>query len=196
MGYQYDVFLSYCHETGVKNWVQTHFEPQLHEKLSEELPTAPKIFIDHQMPTGVLWKETIEDALARSKLLVCIWNPPYFRSKWCQSEWQTILAREQSVGMPPGDSGLLYSIVYGDGDFFPDEAEARQNVKFHQFACTANAFRESALYIEFELGIAEIARDIVQRLKNTPPWDESWRVTDPDEVTLIPPKPLNEMPRI
>lgn len=173
MEYKYDVFLSYCHETGVRDWVQTHFEPMLHDKLAEELPTPPRVFIDHKMPNGVYWKDTIECALAHAKLLVCIWNPPYFRSKWCQAEWQTILAREQHVGMESNESGFLYSIVYGDGDFFPSEAGARQNAKFHKFAINSTAFKETSLYLEFEQHVAKIAGEIVQRLRSLPEWDEN-----------------------
>ena len=194
MDYHYDVFVSYCHETKVKNWVQNHFEPMLHEKLAEELPTPPRIFIDHQMPNGVYWKSTILRALAHTKLVICIWNPSYFRSKWCQAEWQTILAREEHVGLNANPTGFLYSIVYGDGDFFPDEAGSRQNKKFHKFARNAEAFKDTTLYLEFEQGIAEIASEVVLRLRNTPEWDEQWSVTDPDDVEMKPMKPLTEIP--
>lgn len=196
MQYEYDLFISYCHETSVKDWVQNHFTPLLETKLTQELPDAPRIFIDHQMPTGVYWKSTIERALTHSKLLLCVWSPPYFKSKWCQAEWQTILAREEETGQLPHERGLLYSVVFGDGDYFPTEANARQHSKFHDFALTSPAFKETTMYVDFERRVTEVAGEITLQLQQIPDWKDCWVVTDPDEVNLIPPKPLTQRPRI
>lgn len=196
MQYEYELFISYCHETNVKDWVQNHFVPLLEGKLTQELPDAPRIFIDHEMPNGVYWKSTIERALTHSKLLLCIWNPPYFNSRWCQAEWQTMLAREEQVGRLPHETGLLYSVVYGDGKYFPEEASARQQDRFHDFALSAAAFKDTPKYVEFEQRVSEVARKIVGRLQSVPDWQDCWEVTDPDQVKLLPPKPLNQAPRI
>lgn len=196
MDYEYDVFVSYCHDTSVKVWVQTHFVPMLEKKLTQELPCVPRIFIDHEMPNGVYWRDRLKRALIHSKLLLCIWNPPYFNSKWCQAEWQTMLLREEHVGVQSHEPGFLYSVVFSDGDFFPDEAGARQCAKFHKFAITARAFVDTPKYMEFEERVADVARDIVQRLQGVPDWEDGWTVAEPEELTLKPLKPLKHRPRL
>ncbi len=191
--YEYDVFISYRRGLEVKDWVCDHFHPLLESKLTQELPVAPRIFIDHEMENGVRWEDTIQRALVRSKILLGVWNPSYFESRWCQAEWQTILQREKDCEVAPHEGGCLFSVIYGDGDYFPDEAGARQGQKFHDYAVSAPAFRETPLYLEFEKEVAKVAKQIVSRLANAPPWEATWEALDPDEIELKPNKPLGSL---
>ncbi|SEA91832.1 hypothetical protein SAMN05660964_02823 [Thiothrix caldifontis] len=107
-----------------------------------------------------------------------------------------MLLREEHVGVQSHEPGFLYSVVFSDGDFFPDEAGARQCAKFHKFAITARAFVDTPKYMEFEERVADVARDIVQRLQGVPDWEDGWTVAEPEELTLKPLKPLKHRPRL
>ncbi|AXX31228.1 hypothetical protein APASM_3863 [Actinosynnema pretiosum subsp. pretiosum] len=124
-GYQFDVFLSY-RRSGQGNaaaWVRDHFHRMLVDCLADELGRT-EVFIDLEVETGVEWPSLLRDALARSKVLVAVWSPPYFHSPWCLAEWWTMEAGERALA---GTTRLVYPLRYSDGELFPEEAKLRQH---------------------------------------------------------------------
>ena len=94
MPYEYDVFFSYKRDSESYEW---------HKKVKEKLEYWLKnelgglevnIFFDTEdISSGELWRQKIKSALTKSKCIVCIWSPVYFKSKWCVSEWTTFEER-------------------------------------------------------------------------------------------------------
>ena len=126
MDYEWDVFVSYPRHGQVGRWVHNHFSPVLRECLDSVLPQQPRMFIDDGIATGQIWSNELRHALLHSRLLVAVWTPPFFRSPWCMTEWESMLAREAVLagGRPP--RGLVYPIVFSDGDHFAPRAKQTQ----------------------------------------------------------------------
>ncbi len=202
MAYHTDVFISYPHNGGTKKWVQEYFAPLLIEKLQDECLEEPEVFLDTEIPNSTHWKNVLLDKLKHSKLLLMVWSPPYFRSQWCQAEWQTFLAREQAIitstqgSCPPTHLPCHYNVVFADGDFFPEEAQRHQNEKMHDYALTAPAFKESLKFVDFEERVRAVAQEIARRLNNIPPFDPTWKVCDPGSISLYPMQPTNTQPSL
>ncbi|MEU4524607.1 BTAD domain-containing putative transcriptional regulator [Amycolatopsis sp. NPDC024027] len=181
-GYQYDVFVSY-RRSGPGNaarWVQQHFHRMLEDCLADQIGQTA-VFLDTSAETGVHWP-TMVQALARSKMLVAIWSPPYFASRWCLAELETMLARERAFG---GLTQLVYPIVYSDGDTFPEWARKRQGRSVHKvsnpFPSFEGSHRQADLYDE----TCAIAIELAVQLARVPPWRPDWPACD---VPLVPPR--------
>ena len=92
--YQYDVFVSYRREPPVSEWVANHFLDGLVEWLGETMAEEPRIFVDvKRIETGTAWPDVLREALLTSRLMVSIWSPRYFRSRWCLAEHRSMRAR-------------------------------------------------------------------------------------------------------
>lgn len=89
--YEYDVFLSYRRGQRSKpggewpldrdgEWVHKVFFPEFKHWLDQEFSSARNAF------DANFW-------LYRSERLVAVWNPLYFRSKFCRSEFHSMLGR-------------------------------------------------------------------------------------------------------
>ena len=116
-GYQFDVFVSY-RRSGPGNaatWVRNYFHRMLEDCLADELGRTA-VFIDSEVETGAVWPPLLREALARSKILVAVWSPPYFHSPWCLAEWRTMEARERALG---GTARLVYPVRSPTGTTSP-----------------------------------------------------------------------------
>lgn len=181
-GYEYDIFISYRRAPNVQAWVQNHFYPVLRDCLTDEISDEPKIFLDAQQEVGVRWPDNLARALHRSRLLVAVWSPPYFRSSWCLAEWHTMLQRERLLGIggPADPMGLVYPVRYSDGDRFPEEARSvEQQVSFTDWRYPYRQFSESLAYLEFHTAVVKMAEYLAGRLDNVPQWQADWPVVRP-----------------
>src|SRR5689334_25416206 len=88
----------------------------------------PTIFVDEQIEAGNLWPDTLAKKLLGSKLLIAVLSPPYFTSGWCRAEWDSMEEREKVLGIASADDphGLIYPVVFHDGERFPDKVKLRQ----------------------------------------------------------------------
>jgi hypothetical protein len=125
MSYKYDIFLSYKREPPISDWVMNHFYPELKNWLASTMPREPQIFLDQLQETGVNWPIHLRQALLKSRCLVAVWAPQYFRSSWCLAEWHSMLAREKILGLCTDGStrGLVYPVIFQDGTHFPETAQ-------------------------------------------------------------------------
>src|SRR5271157_4467432 len=98
MPYMHDIFLSYTNRDPVGPWVRNHFHRLLKSWLSNYWGQEPEIFIDRDLETGVRWPDALREHLLHSKLVVAVLSPPYFRSRWCLAEWQSMLNRQENLG--------------------------------------------------------------------------------------------------
>ncbi|MFD4669530.1 TIR domain-containing protein [Lentzea sp. NPDC058450] len=186
-GYQYDVFLSY-RRSGPGNaaaWVRDHFHRMLEDCLADELGLTA-VFIDKEVETGSMWPPLLREVLARSKMLVAVWSPPYFHSPWCLAEWRTMEERERVLG---GTVRLVYPVRYSDGDNFPEGAKQRQHFDVREVSNPFPAFHGSHRQADLFETVKVIAGEVAQALAAVPPWRADWPECQvPDAVAT--PKPV------
>ena len=191
-GYEYDLFLSYKRAGDVPDWVTNHLCPLLENALTDLRPTPPRIFLDIRQEIGVRWPDNLARVLQRSRYMVAVWSVPYFQSAWCMAEWKTMLRRERLVGLGTKDNprGLVYPIVFADGDNFPEEArlvQARRDLR--RWAVPLPGFRDTPAYIDFYQAVREVAETLAVRLDHVPPWQPNWPVIRPN------PNPRGRLPQ-
>jgi TIR domain len=191
-GYEYDLFLSYKRAGNVPGWIEHHFYPLLNDALTDLRPVVPRIFLDTQQEIGVRWPDNLANALQRSRYMVAVWSVPYFESAWCMAEWKSMLMREELLGIGGKDNplGLVYPVVFADGDSFPKEArdvQARMDLK--RWAVPFPGFRETPAYLEFFQAVREVAETLAARLDQAPAWRPDWPVVRP------PPTPPVRLPQ-
>ena len=194
--YEYDVFISYRRVSPTNDWVHNHLYPRLSEWLPTELPPNHncKIFIDSSIETGSAWPERLRLALRTSRCLVAVWSPQYFSSAWCLAEWQTLLERERMLGLRTEEnpSGLIYPVVFSDGQHFPEEANAIQQKDLRAFNIPWVVYRDTPRYVEFTEQIKTVAAELATMVQSAPPWAD-WPVVTP----AVPAKrPIAKLPRI
>lgn len=185
-GYEFDIFISYRRTGNVAQWVQNHFEPRLRACLTDELIDEPRIFLDRDIEVGTRWPDELARALHRSHLLLAVWSPPYFVSRWCLAEWRTMLQREALLGIDES-RGLIYPIRFSDGDTFPLEAQnVQQETSFKEWRLPYPQFAESQKYLDFHQAVVGLAERLAARLTSPPPWRPDWPTLrpDPDEPRL------------
>jgi hypothetical protein len=187
-GYTFDVFLSY-RRSGLGNscqWVKNHFHPMLRNCLADQLGWTPRVFIDVETETGAMWPEHLENALMRSRMLVCVWTPPYFHSPWCLAEWETMEARERALEGRL-ECRLVYPVIFSDSDSFPAAARERQARDLKPWSNPFPGFRDSRDYDDLYKEMTGIATELAGMLPRTPPWTDGWPVCRPE--TPYPPSP-------
>ncbi len=188
MGYEYAVFISYkrqqrdgdrVSDSDVEMWVQRHFERMLQSKLSSALGYPAVVFRDAQdLKVGSAWKDEVVNALKSSVCLVPIWDPLYFRSAWCVSEWATFRTR----------NGPVVPIAWGGTRHFPPAAKATQWLDLGNFAISNEGFRMAPTYVEFELMVKQFADEVAAAMEQAPAFDPEWPAIVPDSEPLAPPR--------
>jgi TIR domain len=178
--YRFDVFVSYARHGTSGQWVNEHFREILCDRLADELPDEPRVFLDTDMRVGVAWPAEIREALHRSKVMISVLSAPYFSSSWCKSELRTILERERLCGLPrPGQHpGLIIPLSYGDGEAYWPEVHARQLRSVKDFAYVGPAFRQSEKYMRFQDFAMELAAQIAALLSTVPEWSPDWPILE------------------
>jgi len=186
MSYQWDVFLSYRREAPVREWVWRILAPTLRQWLPQYATPAPKVFldVDNGIPLGSAWSQQLEDALLTSRCLLPVFNPPYFDSDWCQTEFQTMVERRRLSGFD-----AIIPVQFADGELFPPAAKALQWATFDTFNWYRQPSRTSRAFVE---GVKVLCQAIVARSKAAPAWDPTWPVVRPPP----PVPPLIPLPKV
>jgi hypothetical protein len=195
VGYEYDVFLSYTRSGGGEVWVRDHFYRALCQWLGNETADEPRIFVDWNQQTGVSWPDNLERALLRSKVMVAVFSPPYFRSEWCLAEWESMLERHRTLGYGTADHPrhLVLPVRYADGKHYPPEAQAAQQRDFTPWnkPLPYEIYSRSRDYVEFYTAVQKFAEEVAERIAGAPPWDPTWKVVRPSvDPRTRPPGPL------
>ncbi|MCX5332704.1 toll/interleukin-1 receptor domain-containing protein [Streptomyces sp. NBC_00140] len=195
MDYEWDVFISYSHTGNVKGWVKNHFHEELTKSLWDVLPNDPRVFVDYEIPVGTQWPDKLEDALLKSRCLVAIWSPPYFRSEWCMAEWVSMRKRQAVLREANGQAPkLIYPIRFADGDHFPPDAQATQDCRdLSEYAHDGEQFRNTPDFVAFQKEIRVVAADIAELLACAPEWQAGWPIDRPDAIKKI---PKSRLPRL
>jgi hypothetical protein len=180
MSYKYDIFLSYNSNAGVKTWVEECFYPNLQECMQQEWPSEPSIYNYTGQPPGVRWPTDVQEALRRSKFMVCIWAPPYFRSHWCIAEWKSMCSRASAACT--GHEAFIYPIKFSDGIHFPDDARSLFQHDFSQWTLPLEVLKRSLLFIDFYRAVKEVVTSLAGRLNELPAWCDNWPIVEPDPL--------------
>jgi hypothetical protein len=194
-GYEYDVFISYPHAQPALDWMVNHFHPLFTQWLAHHLPHEPRVFIDSQIEAGTRWPDVLAHALKRSKAMVAVWTPPYFRSPWCMAEWQSMRERERMLGLfcSADPRGLAFPVVFADGRHFPlDVLENRQYRDLKRWNIPQRSFAETAKYSDFNVEMEAFAEYVADKLLNVPTWRDDFPLIYPPPAA----PPAIELPRL
>lgn len=104
-----------------------------------------------------------------------------------------MLEREDALGAVRPPRGLVYPVVYSDGNHFSLRAKQTQFRRdLTAFTYPYPGFRESATYLTFHDAMMDIAAEIETHLQTIPPWQADWPIVEP-EAEAQPPVALLEL---
>lgn len=193
LDYQYDIFLSYQNDEVMASWIPDHLIPFIKTFVGNNMNRPVSIFFDRTgIPAGASWPLSLQNAVVRSRCLVAVWNPLYFSSDWCRRECAIMLHREQQLGMRAGANpdGLVVPINVFDGQFFPPRARSIQYFDLKDYWIAGPAFRESQLYVQFQIRLRVFAEWVADAIRRAPSWQAQWENStwsDVDTTDLEPP---------
>ncbi|MCC6200365.1 MAG: toll/interleukin-1 receptor domain-containing protein [Moraxellaceae bacterium] len=175
MSYKYDVFFSYKRNPESDAWhqkvmmiLQFWLKQELHK------PNLTVFFDQEDIHTGNRWQAKLGGALKTSKVIVCIWSPLYFQSKWCVSEWKTFSVREDSC-----QRELIMPASFIDGESFPAPARARAFADFSHYTSVLPTFWDTQLAVNFESEyLKKFAKDLASLVRQAPPFDPNFPVVE------------------
>jgi TIR domain len=193
MAYQYDVFISYKNHHVTNHWV-IKFEERLSYWLTQSMGGyKPNIFFDKDtIEIGSIWPNKLRNGLKFSKIILCIWTPEYFNSKWCLSEWHSFEERERQFNLNAAYS-LVYPIQFADGIYYPDAAQRRQPFDVRDFNATMEAFWLTPKAIELEYKIQDFAEILALGIREAPNYDENFPIIEINENPLPPNNNTNRL---
>ena len=178
MPYDYEVFLSYRRHREWAHWVRNDFLPLFEHYLGEELAgSGPKIFFDvNDIETGTAWPWKLANALARSKILVCLWSRQYFSSPWCKAELSYMRARENRCrfGTLEKPEGLIVPVIIHDGEDLPAEEKITEPLRLADVVNVRMA-PGSRKAEELAERIEKWAPDVARAVHRAPDFDEEWQ---------------------
>jgi hypothetical protein len=183
--YDFDVFLSYKRNELIMPWI-IEVEKRLTYWLTQDLGGyEAKIFFDKKsIEPGSIWPKRLQDGLKKSRCMVGIWSPEYFRSKWCVSEWRTFQEREKILGFDSG--GLIIPLRFHDGEWFPDDAQQYQSFDISKHTSTSPSFWETARADELDQKIREFSAKLAIKIRNAPAFCPDWPVLESEPVPVPP----------
>ena len=188
MSYLHDIFLSYSREDPVLEWVRYYFKRELERWLKETMAEEPQIFRDEEsLKTGTSWPLALQEGLRRSKVVVAVLSPSYFRSPWCCAEWSSIRHREQQLGLrTQGNTrGLIYPVCFSNGDCFPPDVKDIQYRDLRRWNRASPAFRRTVSYDRFLSEMQVIAEELAGLLLTVPAWREDFPILLPETAEGI-----------
>jgi hypothetical protein len=191
-GYKYDFFISYSRHGTAQQWLLNHFYKKLCECLADQLSPPPKVYMDRGMSKGVHWPSSLQHALHRSKIMIQVLSPGYFKSNWCMAELRSMQAREKLLGFasPEIPQGLIYPILYSDSQNFPLEQRQRSWWDLKAYAQPDPVYQQTVEFIEFHRKMIEVATDLAELVQQVPPWQADWPLVVTPDPVLLPQAPL------
>ena len=175
--YEYDVFISYQRAgEDISAWVKNHFRPRLAEVLDNNFYRDVRIFCDDQVRTGASWAGEVQTALLRTRVLVPVCSPKYFRDEWCLAEWHSMAKRE---ALSTRTRPLIYPVIFCDSRNFPGWAHERRLRDLRQWNHPFEHFQAAPAYLGFNEQIHQIAGELEELIERAPDWQADWPVHTP-----------------
>lgn len=174
MAYEYDIFLSYNRKFPHGDWVNDMFYPLFSSYICDSLNKDVKIFKDNNnINPGEIWPESLKNALVKSKVMVSIFSPAYFRSEWCMKEFNVMYHRQIECKLNP-KNGLIIPCKLFDGRHYPKVARNIQSLDCREYNLVGEGFKKSELYLKFQNDLQEWTEKLVTVFKNVPNWDKRF----------------------
>jgi MinD-like ATPase involved in chromosome partitioning or flagellar assembly len=181
--YYFDVYVSYARSPLVEEELRSILA--LVQKWGSELKGEElSISVDYtELAVGAAWTNRLQETLARSRLLLAVLTPRYFRSPWTEMELQTFVAREERAKLDPGT--LIVPIHLDDGSGKLPDASSR----YPALGNYTDLPRQDAdtPSLERSRAVEDLAVTIVDRLKRVPPFSP--------ELTKLPASGLRPSPK-
>lgn len=189
--YEYDVYISYADSKLNQQWMETIFMPFLKEYLNEEMPYEPKIFYDKSSGSlSYLELNQVKPILSRSKILIPVLSPPYFRSQQrCLGEFLFFKQKSILTG-----ADLIYPVLYRNIEPLPEVASSLAYQDFTRFNVVGDAFFKTSLFLDFQKQFAQFAKVIAKSIMKAPPFDISWSNIKDDQPVIE--NSISKMPRL
>lgn len=186
--YMWDVFVSYPRgdRSAPERWVSDFFFPVLAERLAGEMGSEPRIFIDRVLPSGTQWQSALRRALHHSRMLIPVFTPQYFRSKWCLAELQTMMSREEYLGLGTDRNPdcLVFPVLLNDGQHFASYTDRYQCADMRDYSYTAKAFKKSKHFMKFEALVQTLALQIAHRIPDAPDFADGFPRLDASAIDM------------
>ncbi|MFL5912355.1 MAG: toll/interleukin-1 receptor domain-containing protein [Gaiellaceae bacterium] len=182
MSYAYDFFVSYRRDAPVGDWVGNHFAPLLDQWLNESCARGVNLHVDvDALDPGSEWPVDLRMNLARSRFLIPVLSPSYFRSAWCLAELATMQARERLLGLRTAENpgALIFPVKFNDGEHFAESVKTIQTIDLSPWNQPSLAFAQTVAYIEFTQAIETFAQQLSRILDTAPGWQPDWPVEMP-----------------
>jgi hypothetical protein len=184
LSYKYDAFLSYRRVNKWPVFVEDIFMPMLWHWLQEELDGETEIFYDKdRLETGGEWPHELAEALAMSKVMICLWSRQYFASDWCKAELSHMLARRKAIGGAPL-LPLIIPVVIHDGESIPAQLGGITRFQIQKYASPwlGEGSRKKE---ELAYEIRRLAEHTGRALARVPDYDPGWMRLAVDEFDAL-----------
>jgi hypothetical protein len=190
--YRFDVFLSYHRgqrlEPGGEwplgpdgRWVHDVFYPEFKHWLGEEYPGV-RIAFDRDLEPGVPWDATLKRWVCESKCMVAVWNAPYFMSRYCRSEFHSMLGRQKRLAGVNGEGPrLVVPVVYADGKWFDPDARAIEFSKnFSVYSKYVRPIMNEEARAGFVTAMQDLCRSVAHAIERAPAFEvHAWCDMEP-----------------
>jgi len=172
--YEWDIFFSYKRHPESMDWTRRVAE-KLRYWVSQELSREVQMFVDEaDIAVGQKWPDRLQDALRKSRCMICVWSPMYFQSDWCYSEWRSFREREKLLALQAHD--LIAPLKYHDGEHFPAEAKIVQWTDVSSLNTTSSAFWATARAVELEDLLKTFAVSVARIVRDAPAYRDDWPI--------------------
>lgn len=180
MAYEYDIFISYKRGNDCEEWVRKTLKPLLVKVIKDYHmgENEPSIFIDEEdIKTGSLWPLEIKKALARSKAMLAVWSPSYFRnSDWCVVEYAVMRYRQINIGLDSNNNpySLIWPVMFRKLDPIPAFVADTQILDLSDFNSIMSEESNLRKYSEFKEKFESKIKSLARIIAKAPPWNEEW----------------------
>ncbi|MFL6256557.1 MAG: TIR domain-containing protein [Pyrinomonadaceae bacterium] len=189
--YVHNVFISYNYTELMKKWVNGPFKELFEEYLGNALNDDARVgLFEREAIAGQHWPQRLRDMLLRSRVLLAICSPGYFRSGWCLSEWESFRLREEQLKR----DGLRIPLLHNDGKHYMTQHGVQwiQHVDFTKCAFFIGDPNKHPKGPEFEQKVYELADMVAEQVTKAPPFDPDWPLAEMPSVPT-PNQPLQQL---
>jgi hypothetical protein len=170
----YDVYVSYKHDSFTDEWLRSFLKSL--ELVTEMIRGRPvRFYLDYrEIEVGSEWADQTAIALAKSKLLLAVITPPYWKSSWNVAEWKTFRQRELKSGQP-----LIFPLL-AFGKELPSSEARRPFIDLRKFMPPTRTVEENPQLFKV---VKELAPQIVRALE-TVSSSGDVRIVSPGEIKI------------
>jgi MinD-like ATPase involved in chromosome partitioning or flagellar assembly len=172
--YEHDLYISFVHSAMTDEWLRPVLV-KLRRYIGDFLGRDVSVFLDYrELEGGANWPSYVTKALARSRLLLAIVTPRYFRSSFSLAEWETFARREEQT---KSKNLIVPVLIEGLDTRLPAWFTRRRHWDLRQMFM----MRASMSTSHEERTLLNLAEHISSVLRNTPAFAER-KITLPSDL--------------